>query len=73
MDICDPGALGDFVTVDGKNSVSSLDAPYYLEKASYFFGNDLAPFKFIRTLNEVPLLLGLAHFGSYECVHHYWL
>ena len=73
MDICDPGALGDFVTVNGKTSVSSLDAPYYLEKASDFFGNYLAPFKFIRTLNEVPLLLGFAHFGSYDCVHHSWL
>ena len=28
--ICDLGALGDFVLVDGKTSVSSLDVPYPL-------------------------------------------
>ena len=71
--ICDLGALGDFVTVDEKRSVGSLDVTYYLGKVLGIDGNALVPFKFFRTLHEVPIFLGLACFEAYYCVHHSWL
>ena len=68
--ICDLGALGDFVTLDEKISVSSFDVTYSLEKVLGINGNTLVPFKFFGTLHEVPLFLGLASFEAYYCVHH---
>ena len=42
--VCDLGALGDFVPVDGKKIVSSRGVPYASEKAAYLVGQALAPF-----------------------------
>ena len=71
--ICDLGALGDFVTVDEKRSVISLDVTYSLEKVLGINGNAHVPFKFFGTLHEVLVFLGLARFEAYYCVHHSWL
>ena len=49
--ICDLGALGDFVPVDEKTSVSYLDIPYSLEKASDIIVHALASFQFMRYLH----------------------
>ena len=62
--ICDLGALGNFVPLDEKTIVSSLDVPYSLENASNIFGHDLTTFQFIRDLHKVPVLLGLACLGA---------
>ena len=51
MSICDLGDLEDFVTVDEKISVSSLDVPYSFEKAYAIIVHVLAPFQFVRTLH----------------------
>ena len=44
--IYERGALGDFVPVDEKTSVSSLDVPYSLENVLVIVWNALVPFKF---------------------------
>ena len=71
--VCDLGALGYFIPVDGKTSVSWLDVSYALRKAANTVGHDLDPFHFIGTINEVLVLLGLSRFGEDDCVHHYRL
>ena len=71
--VCDLGALGDFVPVEKKLSVSSLDVPYALENLADIVEHALAPFQFIGNLHDVPVLPVLARFGADKCVHHYRL
>ena len=49
--ICDLGSLGDFVPVNEKTSVSSLDVPYFLENPYDCIGHALAQFKFFGDLH----------------------
>ena len=70
--ICDLGVLGDFVPVDEKTSVSSLYVPNSLEKLSNLNWNSLDPFEFVRSLDNVPVLLGLSYFGEDDCVSSTW-
>ena len=64
--LCDLVALGYFTPMDEKTSISHLDVPHALEKAANLVGYALAPFNFIGTLHEVPVFLGLDHFGAYD-------
>ena len=72
-EICYFGVFGDFVPVDEKSSVSSLYVSDPLEKLSNFIFHALAPFEFLRALDEVLVLFCLSFPGEDDCIRSPWL